>query len=111
MFKKALLFATAAAAYPTLVEYATKGILSVASIFRPDFVLTWYDFNHSVIRNTPYVGEQALALMRTWLSDGDLVFWQVWFGLSLLALPVVFVRWAYRRLTKPRVNLKPRGAP
>ncbi len=104
LFPKLVAFATLAAVYSAAVELATKYALTVGSLVDPGFVNRWYDFNHLLIQKIPYIGENLLALARTWLSDGQIVFGEIWF---LLIIPIWFVAWLFKSLF---AKTKPRGA-
>ncbi len=104
LFPKLVAFATLAALYSAAVEQATKYALTAGSLVDAGFVNRLYDYNHWLIQQIPYIGENLLALARTWVSDGQIVFWEVWF---LLIIPIWFIAWLFRSIfAKP----KPRGA-
>ena len=62
----------------------TKAATTIGSLKYAWVINKWFDFNHEVVRNIPFYGEQVRALMRDNVADGTVAFWEVWVVLGLL---------------------------
>ncbi|MEK7612736.1 MAG: hypothetical protein AAB449_01130 [Patescibacteria group bacterium] len=76
-------FTLFAAAYYAVIKFAYKICALYAGWFYPGFMSGWYDLNHRVIRGVPEYGLRIDNIARDNFTDGDLVFWELWFGIGL----------------------------
>jgi hypothetical protein len=91
MFK----YASIAALYYTLVKVLYKICALYIGWHYDGFMARWYDLNHYAIRSIYVIGGKLDNVVRDNFSDGDLVFWELWFIILpaiLILLRFIFLR-------------------
>lgn len=80
-------------AFYWVVWAITKVATTYGSLYYPDVINAWYDWNHRVVSSIPVYGPQLRALMRDNVADGTLAFWEVWVVVGfIVSLPKLFGR-------------------
>lgn len=77
-------FAFLAAIYYWLVKLLYKFCATYIGWYYPGFMRGWYNVSHNLIGGIPQYGPSLDNLIRDNFADGDLVFWEIWFGLGLI---------------------------
>lgn len=83
MFK----FASLAAIYYWAVKLLYKVCAAYIGWYYDGFMASWYDLNHQIIRSIYQYGGKIDNIVRDNFSDGDLVFWEIWF----ILLPLIWL--------------------
>jgi len=79
------MFLFKATAFYWVVWGITKALTTYGSLYYPQYINDWYDWNHRMIQAIPTYGPQLRALMRDNIADGVIAFWEVWVVVGIIA--------------------------